>query len=277
MDMNHYDHLDAVLDSLFKIDFPNYTTIIKQEAEEENYQTHNQEWEDWLQEEATILSSTSGSPYHPGPHSIFQQQQHFSSQEISTSTPQSPPRSNNQVIRIQMSQLNPSPPHINHQSPPHQFTTQQTSSPPHQNPSPLHQHQAAPHRHQSPPITHPHTQQYYQIPPQRSNFPMTSVCSTILPHPTALPQHPIPLNMLYPMQGQPTISPRPTSMIPVTRCTNCSTSSTSLWRRDTQGTPVCNACGLYYKLHGKSRPITWRRDVTTRRVRRTVMKVKSCH
>ena len=242
----------------------------KQEAQEKNFQTPNQEWEDWLQEEASTLSSTSGSPSHSGPYSFFQQQQHFPSQETSTSTPQSPPRSNDQVIRIQMSQLNPTPPHLNHQSPPHQFTTQQNQSPPHQYPSPP--HQPAPHQHPSPPLTHPHPQQYYQIPPQGVNFP---VPGTVLPHPASLPQHPIPLNMLYPMQGQPTTSPKPISMIPVTRCTNCSTSSTSLWRRDTQGTPVCNACGLYYKLHGKSRPITWRRDVTTRRVRRTVMKVKS--
>ena len=270
--MNHYDHLDAVLESLFNIDFPSYATTIKQEVEEENCQTHNQEWEDWLQEEA----SNSGSPSHPGPHSMFQQQKHFPSQETSTSTPQSPPRSNNQVIRIQMCQLNPSPPHLNYQSPPHQFTTQQTRSPPHQHPSPPHQQQPALHQHPSTHLTHPPTQQYYQIPSQDRSFPVTSAHSTILPHPASLPQHPIPLNMLYPMQGQPTTSPKPISMIPVTRCTNCSTSSTSLWRRDTQGTPVCNACGLYYKLHGKSRPITWRRDVTTRRVRRTVMKAKSC-
>ena len=176
--MNHYEHLDAVLDSLFNIDFPKCATTIKQEVEEENCQTHIQEWEDWLQEEA----SNSGSPSHPGPHSMFQKQTHFPSQENSTSTPQSPPRSNDQVIRIQMSQLNPTPPHLNHQSPPHQFTTQQNQSPPHQYPSPP--HQPAPHQHPSPPLTHPHPQQYYQIPHQGVNFP---VPGTVLPHPAALP------------------------------------------------------------------------------------------
>ena len=58
-----------------------------------------------------------------------------------------------------------------------------------------------------------------------------------------------------------------------TECTNCSTRSTSLWRRDVAGKPVCNACGLYHKLHGHIRPASWRRDVTTSR-RRNVQKKK---
>ncbi|XP_042370013.1 GATA-binding factor 5-B-like, partial [Plectropomus leopardus] len=33
-------------------------------------------------------------------------------------------------------------------------------------------------------------------------------------------------------------------------CTNCHTSITTLWRRNAEGEPVCNACGLYMKLHG---------------------------
>nr|CAI5833001.1 unnamed protein product [Callosobruchus analis] len=32
-------------------------------------------------------------------------------------------------------------------------------------------------------------------------------------------------------------------------CTNCQTNTTTLWRRNQVGEPVCNACGLYYKLH----------------------------
>ncbi|KAF8766977.1 GATA-binding factor A like protein [Argiope bruennichi] len=36
-------------------------------------------------------------------------------------------------------------------------------------------------------------------------------------------------------------------------CTNCGTTNTTLWRRNNHGEPVCNACGLYYKLHGVNR------------------------
>ncbi|ENN73043.1 hypothetical protein YQE_10378, partial [Dendroctonus ponderosae] len=32
-------------------------------------------------------------------------------------------------------------------------------------------------------------------------------------------------------------------------CANCKTTNTTLWRRNNQGEPVCNACGLYFKLH----------------------------
>lgn len=35
-------------------------------------------------------------------------------------------------------------------------------------------------------------------------------------------------------------------------CANCKTSTTTLWRRNNAGDPVCNACGLYYKLHSVS-------------------------
>lgn len=33
-------------------------------------------------------------------------------------------------------------------------------------------------------------------------------------------------------------------------CANCQTTTTTLWRRNAEGEPVCNACGLYMKLHG---------------------------
>ncbi|XP_073984137.1 GATA-binding factor 5-B-like isoform X2 [Rhodnius prolixus] len=43
-------------------------------------------------------------------------------------------------------------------------------------------------------------------------------------------------------------------------CTNCGTGTTTLWRRNNEGDPVCNACGLYFKLHGINRPLAMRKD-----------------
>lgn len=43
-------------------------------------------------------------------------------------------------------------------------------------------------------------------------------------------------------------------------CNNCNTTTTTLWRRNSQGEPVCNACGLYYKLHSVSRPLTMKKE-----------------
>ena len=41
-----------------------------------------------------------------------------------------------------------------------------------------------------------------------------------------------------------------------TSCVNCKTQTTTLWRRNQNGEPVCNACGLYYKLHNVSVRVT---------------------
>lgn len=39
-------------------------------------------------------------------------------------------------------------------------------------------------------------------------------------------------------------------------CVNCHCTSTPLWRKDkTTGLLYCNACGIYYKNHGKHRPV----------------------
>ncbi|KAL7077555.1 hypothetical protein ACQ4LE_003414 [Meloidogyne hapla] len=38
-------------------------------------------------------------------------------------------------------------------------------------------------------------------------------------------------------------------------CYNCETCVTTIWRRDKNKKLVCNACGLYFKLHKKVRPV----------------------
>lgn len=51
-------------------------------------------------------------------------------------------------------------------------------------------------------------------------------------------------------------------------CTNCRTTTTSLWRRNSHGEPVCNACGLYFKLHGVNRPQAMKKDSIQTRKRK---------
>ncbi|CAL1273728.1 unnamed protein product [Larinioides sclopetarius] len=53
-----------------------------------------------------------------------------------------------------------------------------------------------------------------------------------------------------------------------TFCVNCETAQTSLWRRDPDGLSLCNACGLYLKLHGHSRPKHMRKDKIQKRNRK---------
>ncbi|KAG0365065.1 putative electron transfer flavoprotein subunit [Gamsiella multidivaricata] len=50
-------------------------------------------------------------------------------------------------------------------------------------------------------------------------------------------------------------------------CANCRTTTTPLWRRDSFGNTICNACGLYFKLHNVHRPVTMKRAVIKRRKR----------
>lgn len=43
---------------------------------------------------------------------------------------------------------------------------------------------------------------------------------------------------------------------PDTRCANCKTDKTPLWRKDRNtGLVMCNACGIYLKTHGVNRPL----------------------
>nr|XP_003421817.1 transcription factor GATA-5 [Loxodonta africana] len=51
-------------------------------------------------------------------------------------------------------------------------------------------------------------------------------------------------------------------------CTNCRTTNTTLWRRSAEGEPVCNACGLYMKLHGVPRPLAMKKESIQTRKRK---------
>lgn len=53
----------------------------------------------------------------------------------------------------------------------------------------------------------------------------------------------------------------------VTSCTNCGTRVTPLWRKDDNGAMLCNACGLYLKLHREHRPPKYRADIIRKRAR----------
>lgn len=52
-------------------------------------------------------------------------------------------------------------------------------------------------------------------------------------------------------------------------CTNCHTRTTPLWRRNPEGKPLCNACGLFLKLHGVVRPLSLKTDTIKKRQRGT--------
>ncbi|XP_072539192.1 endothelial transcription factor GATA-2b [Salminus brasiliensis] len=59
-----------------------------------------------------------------------------------------------------------------------------------------------------------------------------------------------------------------------TCCANCQTGTTTLWRRNANGEPVCNACGLYYKLHNMNRPLTMKKEGIQTRNRKMSSKSK---
>ena len=51
-------------------------------------------------------------------------------------------------------------------------------------------------------------------------------------------------------------------------CSNCYAIKTTLWRRNKNGKQVCNACGLYEKLHQTARPTHMKREIIHSRKRK---------
>lgn len=43
-----------------------------------------------------------------------------------------------------------------------------------------------------------------------------------------------------------------------TKCSNCATDNTPLWRKGADGNTLCNKCGVYWKRHSKNRPLEQR-------------------
>nr|XP_019942106.1 PREDICTED: GATA-binding factor 2-like [Paralichthys olivaceus] len=78
-------------------------------------------------------------------------------------------------------------------------------------------------------------------------------------------------------QNRPLIRPKKRLIVSKragTMCANCHTSTTTLWRRNANGEPVCNACGLYFKLHNVNRPLTMKKEGIQTRNRKVSNKNK---
>lgn len=60
-------------------------------------------------------------------------------------------------------------------------------------------------------------------------------------------------------------STKPVAAAKPTECHNCHTVKTPLWRKDPTGNTLCNACGLFLKLHGTTRPLSLKTDVIKKR------------
>ncbi|CAI2351610.1 unnamed protein product [Caenorhabditis sp. 36 PRJEB53466] len=77
------------------------------------------------------------------------------------------------------------------------------------------------------------------------------------------------------VQAAANASPEDDSGSSISRCSNCSTAKTTAWRRDLAGKLVCNACGLYYRLHRTHRPVHMRKDFIQQRFRRKIKEEES--
>lgn len=83
-----------------------------------------------------------------------------------------------------------------------------------------------------------------------------------------VPPSPLSKSVPRPQHSRGTSLPQvPLSSLSSPSCTNCNTQTTPLWRRDPQGNPLCNACGLFFKLHGVVRPLSLKTNIIRKRNR----------
>jgi hypothetical protein len=95
-------------------------------------------------------------------------------------------------------------------------------------------------------------------------------CERVLPMTITTPKSPVQQQSTIlpspPTEPQSSLS-EPTIIESGQECANCHQTQTPLWRKNERGEPVCNACGLYAKLHHRDRPAEMRKTTIQRRRR----------
>lgn len=95
----------------------------------------------------------------------------------------------------------------------------------------------------------------------------TSALSAAVRQAKATSKEPTPSSSAPPVSSMAGAASSSGGQQPPTSCTNCHTQTTPLWRRNPEGQPLCNACGLFLKLHGVVRPLSLKTDVIKKRNR----------
>jgi uncharacterized Zn finger protein (UPF0148 family) len=78
----------------------------------------------------------------------------------------------------------------------------------------------------------------------------------------------LPVTIVKPELSYPSSPPSTEQTVEMNQeCANCHQTQTPLWRKNERGEPLCNACGLYAKLHHRDRPAEMRKTTIQRRRR----------